>query len=255
VIAAGCFARRERLARDAALTVIEGYSIDSLNAANLRRRLDRSFVVQEAEHTARIEGEYLRITWRYSGYARVGGTSSFDFSIDSGKAVSFESMDCVAYDLSHDPEMERPIRPLLVGPAGISKKIAVPFLEPLEANQPFALLLTCTLPRCLSAGKGYYTSTLSFVQKRVGRCTVRLLFAGHAPSWVRVYDCAPPGVPSLVKSLVPVRRKPGLAEYTDVMEDLPGRSARVYLFWRDSLQKPPTLRLDRVGGSRPPVVQ
>jgi hypothetical protein len=42
--------------------VIEGYSIDSLNAANLRRRLDRDFVVQEAGHTALLDGEDLKIT-------------------------------------------------------------------------------------------------------------------------------------------------------------------------------------------------
>jgi hypothetical protein len=62
VIAAGFYARRKRVARASASTVIEGYSIDSLNIANLRRRLDRAFVVQEAYHTARIEGEDLKIT-------------------------------------------------------------------------------------------------------------------------------------------------------------------------------------------------
>jgi hypothetical protein len=71
-IAAGLYAWRERLARNAASNVIEGDSIDSLNIANLRRRLDRGFVVQEAEHTARIEGEDLEITWRYSGYCSAG---------------------------------------------------------------------------------------------------------------------------------------------------------------------------------------
>ena len=49
--------------------------------------------------------------------------------------------------------MVRPIRPLLVGPEGISKKISVPFLEPLKANQAFGVLLKCTLPRCLTARK------------------------------------------------------------------------------------------------------
>jgi hypothetical protein len=39
-IAAGLDAWRERLARNAASNVIEGYSIDSLNIANLRRRLE-----------------------------------------------------------------------------------------------------------------------------------------------------------------------------------------------------------------------
>ena len=44
-IARGLYARRERLARASASTVIEGYSIDSHNIANLRRRLDRGVVV------------------------------------------------------------------------------------------------------------------------------------------------------------------------------------------------------------------
>jgi hypothetical protein len=67
-ILAVLYARRERLALNAASNVIEGRSIDSLNIANLRRRLNRTFVIQEAHHTARIEGEDLEITWRYSGY-------------------------------------------------------------------------------------------------------------------------------------------------------------------------------------------
>lgn len=234
-IAAGIYARRERLARNAASTVIEGYSIDSLNMANLRRRLDRKYVVQEADHTARIEGTDLNITWKYSGYCRSGKASAFDFSIDSGVGTSFEDLNCVAYDLGHDPEMMRAIRPLLIGPEGVSKKISVPFLEPIAADQPFGVVLKCTLPRCITAGVGYYISTLSFAQARVRRCTVRLEFAGVAPAWMRVYDCSRPRAPVLIKSLVPTRQEPGLCEYVDVDEDIPGQSARVYIFWRESV--------------------
>ena len=160
-------ARRERLARAAASTIIEGYSIDSLNMANLRRRLDRDLVVQEADHTAHIQGQDLTITWKYSGYCRTGRASAFDFSIDSGAGTSFEELKCVAYDLGHDPEMLHTIRPILVGPEGISKKISVPLLEPLKANESFGVFLKCTLPRCLTDGTAYYTSTLSFAQDRV----------------------------------------------------------------------------------------
>ena len=232
-IAAGLYARRERLARDAASTVIEGYSIDSLNMANLRRRLDRDFVVQEADHTARIEGEDLKITWKYSGYCRAVHASAFDFSIDSGAGTAFEDLDCVAFDLGHDPDMRRAIRPLLVGPEGISKKISVPLLEPVAADQPFGVLLKCTLPRCVTTAIGYYTSTLSFAQSRVRRCTVRLEFVGVAPTWMRVYDCSHPRAPVLMKSLTPSSREPGCCEYVDTVEDVPGQSARVYMFWRD----------------------
>jgi hypothetical protein len=234
-IVAGFYARRERIARACASTVIEGYSIDSLNIANLRRRLSRGFVVQDADHTARIEGEDLKITWKYAGYCRKGGVSAFDFSIDSGAAPSFDDLNCVAYDLGHDPEMAREIRPLLLGPEGVSKKVSVPLLEPHKANQPFGVLLKCALPLCLRAGTGYYTSTLSFAQGRVRKCTVRLIFVGPAPSWMRVYDCSHPGKPVLLKSLTPSRQDQYLAEYLDIIEDVPGQSARVYMFWRDSL--------------------
>lgn len=234
-LAAGFYARRERLARESASIVVEGHSIDSLNIANLRRRLDREFVIQEADHSARLEGEDLHITWKYSGYCRAGRASAFDFSIDSGASTSFKELDCVAYDLGHDPEMARKIRPLLVGPEGSSKKISVPLLEPLKANESFGVLLKCTLPRCVTAGTGYYISTLSFAQERVKRCTVRLVFIGPMPSWMRVYDCSHQRAPALLKSLTPSRQKKDLCEYIDVVEDISGQSARVYLFWRDSV--------------------
>ena len=111
-IAGGLYARRERHAREAGLMEIEGYSIDSLNAANLRRRLDRGLVVQEAKHTASIEGENLAIAWEYSGYCRVDGTAAFDFSIDTAAGTSFDELDCRGWDLGHDPEGLQDIRPL-----------------------------------------------------------------------------------------------------------------------------------------------
>ena len=73
-------------------------AFDSLNAANLRRRLDRGFVIQKAEHEVCIEGHDLKITWEYSGYCRVDGASGFDFSIDS-PGTAFEDLDCRAWDL------------------------------------------------------------------------------------------------------------------------------------------------------------
>ena len=232
-IGAGLYARRERLAVGAASTVIEGYSVDSLNIANLRRRVNRTFVIQEAEHTARIEAEDLKVTWRYSGYCRAARASAMEFSIDSENGTAFDRLDCIAYDLGHDPDMTHEIRPLLVGTEGISKKISVPFLEPLKAHQPFGLVLRCTLPKCLRAGFGYYTSSLSFAQGSVRRNVVRLIFTGPAPDWVRVYDCTARGA-TLLKSLAPSRQEPDLCEYVDVVEDRPGQSSRVYAFWRNS---------------------
>jgi hypothetical protein len=157
-----------------------------------------------------------------------------EFSIDSEARSSFGELECVAYDLGHDPEMTREIRPLLVGTDGISKKIAVPFLEAIRAKEPFGVLLKCVLPQCLPAGNGYYTSTLSFAQDRVPRCTVRLLFAGTPPVWVRVYECVPGKPPALLRTLSPAREVDGVVEYIDVAADAPGQSARVYMFWREA---------------------
>jgi hypothetical protein len=234
-IAAVLYARRERVAREGASTVIEGHSIDSLNMANLKRRLDRDFVIQEAEHTAHIDGENMSVTWMYSGYCRGKSASEFYFSVDSEARTTFEELEGVAYDLGHDPQMLREIRPLLVSTEGISKKISVPFLEPVKANDSFRVLLKCTLPRCLSPGTAYYASTLSFAQAGVRRCTVRLVFAGPGPSWMRVYESMPQRQPRLLKTLTPSKEEPGVCEYTDTVENIAGQSARVYLFWRDSV--------------------
>jgi hypothetical protein len=111
----------------------------------------------------------------------------------------------------------------------------VPFLAPLKTNQSFSLLLKCILPRCIKPGFGYYTSTLSFAQGRVPRCVVHLVFVGKAPSWMRVYESTLKGPPTLLKTLPPVREEPNLSEYADIAEDRQGQSARVYMFWRDTL--------------------
>lgn len=232
-IVAGLYARKKRLALNAASTEIEGHSIDSLNIANLKRRVNRTLVIQEALHTARIEGEDMEITLQYSGYCKVERETSIDFSIDSDDSTAFENLNCVVFDLVHDPNMMRPIRPLLVGSEGISRKLSVPFLEPLKAHDSFAVLLKCALPQCFNTGFGYYTSTLSFTQVRVCRCEVRLIFAGSMPSWLRVYECSAQRRPVLLKTLPPVRQTADTCEYLDVEEDRPGQSARIYIFWRD----------------------
>ena len=232
-IVAVWYVRKQRLTLDAASIVIEGQSIDSLNIANLRRRVNRTFVIQDAHHTARIEGADMELTWTYTGYCRAAQESAMEFSIDSEGSTDFNDMDCVAFDLRHDPKMACPIRPLLVGSQGISKKISVPFLAPLKANQPFGILLRCRLPRCITPGLTYYTSTLSFAQEKVRRCAVHLIFAGRAPNWVRVYEPSAEGPASLVKSLAPSRQEPEVTEYEDVAVDRAGQSSRVYMFWRD----------------------
>jgi hypothetical protein len=234
-ILAVLYARKQRLALDAASTVIEGHSIDALNIGNLRRRVNRTLFVQEVQHMATIDGEDLEITWRYSGYCKAASESAIEFTLNSENNTAFGKLNCIAYDLEHDPEMSHGIQPLLVGPEGLSKRISIAFLKPLSANQPFDVMLKCTLPRCIKAGFSYYASVLQFAQDRVGRCEVRLIFVGPAPSWLRVYESTLQTPAALVKTLPPLRQEPGLCEYLDVAEDRPGQSARVYTFWRDSL--------------------
>lgn len=229
------YARKQRLALDGASTVIEGHSIDCLNIANLKRRVNRTLVLQEAHQTARIDGEDLEITWRYSGYCKARSESAIEFSISSESNSAFGKLNCVAFDLAGDPDMKHGIQPLLVGPEGLSKRISVPFLRPLSANQPFHVMLKCTLPRCIKAGVSYYASVLSFAQDRVGRCTVRLIFVGTAPSWLRVYESALDKPAALVKSLAPSSQEQGLTEYLDDAGNRPGQSARVYIFWREEI--------------------
>ncbi len=232
---AGVRARRDRQALKSASITIEGQSIDSLNIANLRRRVNRTLRIQEAHHTARIEGEDLKIEWVYAGYCSGKRETAMEFSIESERTVTFDRLECVAYDLGRDPSKRHQIRPLLIGTDGMSKKISVPFLEPLRVDQPFRVLLKCTLPGCITPGFGYYTATLSFAQARVRRCTVRLVFEGPPPAWVRVYECSPTRPPTLLKTLAPLSSKQGEHEYFDEVEETPGQSARVYAFWRDTV--------------------
>jgi hypothetical protein len=230
---ASAYARRERVLIGSASVVVDGHSIDSLNLANLRRRVNHTLVVQDAYHLARIQGNDMQITWRYSGYCAAEQETAIEFSIDSENSIPFEALDCFAYDLRHDRTREHRIRPILIGADGLSKKIAVPFLEPLTAQEPFSILLKCTLPNSIKPGFGYYTSTLSFAQGAVRRSVVRLAFIGQPPSWVRVYDSTDRGT-QLVKELRPFRFPHGRIEYLDITKNIPGQSARIYRFWRPS---------------------
>jgi hypothetical protein len=189
-------------------------------------------VIQEAHQVARIEGEDLTMTWTYAGYCRAERETAIEFSVDSDNNVPFDKLKCQAYDLRRDPGMRHQIRPILIGPDGISKKLAVPFLEPLMAQEPFSVLLKCHLPGCMKAGLEYYTSTLSLGQEQVRHSVVRLLFVRQYPEWVRVYECDKFGATTLLKDLRPARENMELSEYVDAAEGLAAQSARVYLFWR-----------------------
>lgn len=224
---------RRRMA--AVSVVIDGNSIDSVSAANLRRRIDRNLMIQTAEHTATIDGPDLQIAWRYTGFCRARSATTMEFSIDSSTSTPFSQLDCSAFDLRHDPNKQHPIRPLLIGPDGISKKVAVPFLSPLSLNQPFDLALQCRLPMTYSPGTCHYSSSLSFDQQRVGHYAVSLKFLRTRPSWVRVYEIDSAGRPRLLKNLHPAAENDGILEYRDVMANAPARSIRVYRFHLDAL--------------------
>lgn len=230
-IGALTYSRQSRKRLQSAAISIEGMNIDSLNVANLRRRLNRSLVVQSAYHLAQIEGSDLTVAWHYSGFCKSKQESSMEFSIDSEKNISFDELDCFAFDLQEDPARLHRIRPLLIGGAGISKKVAVPFLKPLSAQDPFSVLLHCNLPGTLAQGEQfYYTSTLSFAQRKVKHFAVHLVFIKHAPEWVRVYECDDSGRAKLINHLHPFKNDGDRCEYVDSVEDIAGQAVRIYVF-------------------------
>ena len=81
------YARTERARIKMAIIKIEGRSIDSLNAANLRRAINRSLIVQSVEREVTVRDRDLRVTVHYQGYSSKQETK-FDFSLDSDFARS-----------------------------------------------------------------------------------------------------------------------------------------------------------------------
>lgn len=230
--AATFYARTQRLRLDNASVEIEGISIDSLNAANLRRRVNDRFFIQAVHDSATIDGADLEVVWRYAGYCRKNEASSFEFSVDSSSSIPFSQLGIFGYDLRSDPERVHPIQPLLVGPDSLSKKVAIPFARPVAEQQPFEIELNCRLPETFNAPLGYYTSTLSFAQATIARSTVKIVFRAGEPEWLRVYECIGGGGPRLLRSLTGSRQADGSMEYVDAAENRNARSARVYLFKR-----------------------
>jgi hypothetical protein len=223
-IIAAVYARAQQRRPEAASIEIEGFSIDSVNAANLRRRVNRTLMVQTADQIVTIDGPDLDMIWRYTGYCRV----------DSASSIPFSELDCYAYDLKCDADKKHKIQPLLTGPDGISKKIVVPFLEPLAAQGGFDIMLHCCMPNTYRPGTGYYTSTLSLDQDKVGRCTVHLTFLRRKPDWVRVYACDAVGRHRLLKTLRPAAEQLASVTYQNVAEKVDVQSVRIYLFKREN---------------------
>jgi len=238
------YARKQALRLKSATLKVEGRSIDSLNMASLRRRTNTSLIIQRADYRAEIDGEDLTMTWEVSGYCQTASESAIEFSVDADSNIPFADLDCVGYDLRHDPGRRHPIRPILLGPDGISKKVSVPFLGPLSSKDPFHAVLTCKLPGCMKAGEDYCAVTLSFDQDRIARFTMRLTFAHGRPDWVRAYECDANGEVTLLKTLQ-AHKKGGIAvEYVDTGTDVSASTARVYMFSRPS-------RVNGTGVGRP----
>jgi hypothetical protein len=231
-IVALAYARRQRELVESAALKVAGRSLDSLNVASLRRRLNRSLIIEEAQNEANIDGEDLTIRWECTGYCRADSETSIEFSIDADNNIPFDELNCFAYDLRHDPKKTHRIRPILLGPDSISKKIGIPFLAPLTMGQPFRVLLICELPGCIKPGIDYYTASLSFDQASVERFGVRLLFLHDEPDWVRAYEPGAAGAVKLLKDLRPARRTQQLTEYSDSAENVPSNLIRVYVFSR-----------------------
>lgn len=226
------YARKQALLVKSATLKVGGRSIDSLNMASLRRHMNESLVIQAAENLAVIDGENLALTWKCTGYCRAASETAIEFSIDADTHIPFAELDCFGYDLRRDPRRRHPIRPILLRPDGISKKIAVPFLAPLSVQEPFCVMLTCNLPNCMKAGEDYYTATLSFDQECIAHYTMHLTFVHDRPHWVRAYEYRADGKVTLLKALQPHDKGAGIWEYIDTGNDVAARSARVYMFSR-----------------------
>lgn len=209
---------------------IEGLNLDSLNIANLRRRLNRSLTIERAFHVAIIDGTDLHIAWQYDGYCRNQAETTIEFSVDTENNVAFDELDCFAFDLQNDPERLHKIRPILVDSDGVSKKISVPFLQPLALRERFSVLLNCNLPGCITTGVQYYTSSLSFDQTSIERAAVHLIFARTRPEWVKVYECDQHGRPRAATELRPFRDDGATCEFVDMTHRVPGQSVRIYLY-------------------------
>jgi hypothetical protein len=231
--------RHQRLLQSASIS-IEGLNLDSLNIANLRRRMNRTLVLQRGYQLAKIEGRDLTVAWQYEGFCCANRETSIEFSVDSENNLPFEELDCFAFDLQQDPDRRHKIRPMLVGGDGLSKKIAVPFLKPLTSQQPFSVLLNCQLSGCISTGVQYYTSTVSFDQRHVNQLAVHLIFVRNSPDWVRIYQCDKSGHPKLFSELRPFKNDGETCEYIDLAEHVPGQSVRIYVYQLRTPELPDT---------------
>jgi len=227
------YARRQRLALNSARISIEGRSIDGLNLSNLTRTVSDTVIVQKVERVVTVQGSNLAINATYTGYSRSDDLRMIEFTISSDAAVPFANLSCAGYDLIADPNERHAIQPMLLGADGAAKKVGVPLLQPVRKEQPFKLRLKCTLPGCMQPGIDYYAAGLSFIQEEIPSSSVRLVFISEMPNWLRTYEIKE-GSAALLGELSPVRQRRAIREYEDTAANVPGQSARVYVFDRSA---------------------
>jgi hypothetical protein len=75
---------------------------------------------------------------------------------------------------------------------------------------------------------------------------MRLVFMHDLPEWLRVYEWRAGRTVALLKDLRPRVKSSAVCEYRDDGEDIPARSARIYVFSRPH----PAASSPRLAGSR-----
>lgn len=235
-IVAICFAfklTKEKQRYSKANIEIEGHRIESLNLANITRKQNKTFFIQQAKHIATIRGLDLVLEFDYSGYCSKGSQESgIDFSVDSDVNIEFRDIQLYGFDLINDPNRLHKIKPFLTGSEGMTKKIKLPFMSPIKKGEAFHVSLISHLHNCMKYGKDYITATLSFGDSlRVADFSVELVFVNDHPNWVRVYDTTT-GNTQLLKNLSPSSSNEERVIYNDHYKDMNSKTALVYFFER-----------------------
>jgi hypothetical protein len=82
----------------------------------------------------------------------------------------------------------------------------------------------------MKGGVEYYMSTGPFEQDKIRHYSVRLIFLHDRPEWLRVYETTAAGGTRLLRDLRPTHETHETNEYFDAAQDLPAKSARIYVF-------------------------
>jgi len=210
---------------------IEGRSITALNLANIERLNDKNFKVKNVKHTAVIENKNASFSFEYSGICiKKPEENGFLFSVEAENNVSFNNLDCYGYDLLADPQKMKKLRPIIKNNDGISKKVLLPFATQMSRYHPFSIFLTANYKNCMSYGKNYYNSTLSFNKRhKIESFKMVLKFKNFPPKDIRVYEIKK-GNARYIRSINPETSDNNL--FIDQYKNVPGIKQLVYIFDR-----------------------